>query len=157
MTFDVKINLFKLIILLVFLTTTSSMIFNIKGITTNALTNQKNTTTATNITASASSDNKSNITSLGYIAKIRSLLNQTLAAYKSGNYVKAKDLATTAYIDNFENIEKPVGPALKQQGENLLREKLRHQIYLKEPFEQIKSNIEQINKLLDKSALSLTH
>ena len=157
MTFDVKINLFKLIILLVFLTATSSMIFNIKGITTHALTNQKNTTTATNITASASSENKSNITSLGYIAKIRSLLNQILTAYKSGNYVKAKELATTAYIDNFENIEKPIGPALKQQGEDLLREKLRHQIYLKEPFEQIKSNIEQINKLLDKSTLSLTH
>lgn len=155
MTFDVKINLFKLIILLVFLTATSSMIFNIKGITTYALTNQKNS--PTNITASASSENKSNITSLGYIAKIRSLLNQILTAYKSGNYVKAKELATTAYIDNFENIEKPIGPALKQQGEELLREKLRHQIYLKEPFEQIKSNIEQIDKLLDKSALYLTH
>ncbi len=155
MTFDVKINLFKLIILLVFLTATSSMIFNIKGITTYALTNQKNS--PTNITAGASSENKSNITSLGYIAKIRSLLNQILTAYKSGNYVKAKELATTAYIDNFENIEKPIGPALKQQGEELLREKLRHQIYLKEPFEQIKSNIEQIDKLLDKSALSLTH
>ncbi len=155
MTFDVKINLFKLIILVVFLTATSSMIFNIKGITSYAQTNQKNATT--NITAGASSENKSNITSLGYIAKIRSLLNQTLTAYKSGNYAKAKELATTAYIDNFENIEKPIGPALKQQGEDLLREKLRHQIYLKDPIEQIKSNIEQINKLLNKSASSLTH
>ena len=155
-TFDVKMKLFKLIIMVVFLTATCSMMFNIKGITTYAQPNQKNATT-TNITTGASSENKSNMTSLGYITKIRSLLNQTLTAYKSGNYVKAKELATTAYIDNFENIEKPIGPALKQQGEDLLREKLRHQIYLKDPIEQIKSNIDQINKLLDKSALSLTH
>jgi hypothetical protein len=104
-----------------------------------------------------SSEGSSNITSLGYISKIRLLLDQTLTSYQSGNYAKAKELATTAYIDNFEFIEKPIGPTLQHQGEDLLREKLRSQIDSKVPLEEIKSNIAQIDKLLDKSALSLTY
>ncbi len=98
-----------------------------------------------------------NITALDYISKIRSLLNQTLYAYKSGDYAKAKDLATTGYIDNFEFIEKAIGPELKHQGEELFRIKLRSQIDAKVPLEEIKSSIEQINKLLDKAATTLTY
>ena len=42
-------------------------------------------------------DDNSNMTSMNYIFKMR-LLNQILDAYKSGNYAKAKELATTAYL-----------------------------------------------------------
>jgi len=45
---------------------------------------------------------------MNYIFKIMRLLNQTLYAYKSGNYTKAKELVTTAYIDNFEFFEKSI-------------------------------------------------
>ena len=55
---------------------------------------------------------------MNYIFKIRRLLNQTLDAYKSGNYAKAKELATTAYIDNFEFIEKSISSDLKHQDED---------------------------------------
>ncbi len=75
-------------------------------------------------------DDNSNMTCMNYIFKMR-LLNQTLDAYKSGNYAKAKELATTAYIDNFEFIEKSIGSDLKHQDEAFLREKLRHQIDLR--------------------------
>jgi hypothetical protein len=42
------------------------------------------------------------------ISEIRSLLNQTIDAYRQQNYEGAEALATTAYLDNFEFIEAPL-------------------------------------------------
>jgi hypothetical protein len=41
------------------------------------------------------------------ISEIRTLLNQTIQAYKQQNYAEAEALATTAYLDNYEFIEAP--------------------------------------------------
>jgi hypothetical protein len=42
------------------------------------------------------------------ISEIRSLLNQTIYAYRQQNYEEAEALAITAYLDNFEFIEAPL-------------------------------------------------
>ena len=41
--------------------------------------------------------------SVDYISNIRSLLNQVTSAYSANDAIKAKELATTAYLDNFEH------------------------------------------------------
>ena len=64
---------------------------------------------------------------------------------------KAEELATTAYLDNFEHIEQPIGKDLSDQGESLLREKLRAQIDGNAPVEETKQTISEINMVLDKA------
>ncbi len=86
-----------------------------------------------------------------YINKIRELLTQVVAAYEDNDTIKAKELATTAYLDNFEFIEKPTGEELSERGESLLREKLIQQIDTNAPIEEIKQNIADINIVLDES------
>ncbi len=49
---------------------------------------------------------------------IRLLLNQTIEAYSANDTIKAKELATTAYLDNFEYIEEPIGEELSEEGED---------------------------------------
>ena len=94
------------------------------------------------------SDEKS---SQGYISNIRSLLDQVIASYSANDAVKAGELATTAYLDNFEHIEQPIGKELSEQGEALLREKLRTQIDSNASVEEIKQTISEINIVLDKA------
>ncbi len=86
-----------------------------------------------------------------YISNIRSLLNQVTSAYSANDAIKAKELATTSYLDNFEFLEKPIGKELADQGESLLREKLRTQIDNNAPIDQIKQTISEINIVLDKA------
>ncbi len=94
-------------------------------------------------------------TSQDYIAKIRGLLNEVVSAYESNDKIKAKELATVAYLDNFEYLEAPIGKALADKGEALMREKLREQIDGNASIDEIKQNIADINKLLDDSATHL--
>lgn len=61
-------------------------------------------------------------------------------------------MTTTAYLDNFEYIEAPIGKELSDRGEALLREKLREQIDGNASIDEIKQNIADINKVLDDSA-----
>jgi hypothetical protein len=89
--------------------------------------------------------------SLDYISNIRSLLDQVISSYSANDATKAKELATTAYLDNFEHIEQPIGKELSDQGESLLREKLRAQIGNNASVEEIKQTISEINMLLDKA------
>jgi len=86
-----------------------------------------------------------------YISTIRGLLDQVITAYESNDIVKSKELTTTAYLDNFEFIETPIGEELSDRGEALLREKLREQIDTSVPLEEIKQNIADINKVLDEA------
>jgi len=94
-------------------------------------------------------------TSQDYIATIRVLLNEVITAYESNDKTKAKELATTAYLDNFEYIEAPIGKELSDRGEALLREKLRDQIDGDASIEELKQNIADINKVLDDAATVL--
>ena len=98
--------------------------------------------------ANTASNEKS---SLDYISNIRSLLDQVIASYSANDPTKAEELATTAYLDNFEHIEQPIGKDLSDQGESLLREKLRAQIGNNASVEEIKQTISEINMLLDKA------
>jgi hypothetical protein len=116
---------------------------------------QKITTGLSSNGTSASSDATTTPTSQDYIAKIRSLLNDVVSAYESNDKIKAKELATAAYLDNFEYIEAPIGKALSDRGEALLREKLREQIDGNASIDEIKQNIADINKVLDDSATHL--
>jgi hypothetical protein len=92
-----------------------------------------------------------NESSVDHMSNIRSLLNQVTSAYSANDTIKAKELATTAYLDNFEFLEKPIGKELSDQGEALLREKLRTQIDSNASVEEIKQTISEINTVLDKS------
>jgi hypothetical protein len=86
-----------------------------------------------------------------YVSNIRSLLDQAVASFSANDAAKAQELATTAYLDNFEHIEQPIGKELSDQGESLLREKLRAQIDSNASVEEIKQTISEINAVLDKA------
>ena len=86
------------------------------------------------------------------ISEIRSLLNQTIDAYRQQNYEEAEALATTAYLDNFEFIEAPLAEkdeALLQNTEVLLREQLRQLIQDHVPMEELQLHIDKINSNLN--------
>jgi hypothetical protein len=88
------------------------------------------------------------------ITEIRSLLNQTVAAYQQQNYAEAEALATTSYLDNFEFIEAPLAEkdeALMVNTEVMLREQLRQLIQNQVPVEQLQQHIEKINDNLDRA------
>ena len=114
----------------------------------------KTSTSSSSITATnANVTNTSNVnsSSLSYISKIRSLLDQVVSTYTANDTAKAKELATTAYLDNFENIEKPIGKELSDAGEQLLRVQLRDQISNKVSLDEIKQTISEANTVLDKA------
>jgi hypothetical protein len=104
---------------------------------------------------STTSEATTNPTSQDYIATIRGLLNDVVSAYESNDKIKAKELATAAYLDNFEYIEAPIGKELSDKGEALLREKLREKIDGNASIDEIKQNIADINKVLDDSTTFL--
>ena len=107
---------------------------------------QVNNTTSANTT---STDNEQS--TQDYISNIRLLLNQTIDAYSANDTEKAKELATTAYLDNFEYIEDPIGEQLSEEGEELLREQLGAQIDSNASLEEIKQTVNAINKVLDEA------
>ena len=79
------------------------------------------------------------------------MLDQVIASYSANDSTKAEELATAAYLDNFEHIEQPIGKELSGQEESLLREKLRTQIDGNAPVEEIKQTISGINTVLGKA------
>ena len=107
---------------------------------------QVNNTTSANTT---STDNEQS--TQDYISNIRLLLNQTIDAYSANDTEKAKELATTAYLDNFEYLEDPIGEQLSEEGEELLREQLGAQIDSNASIEEIKQTVNAINKVLDEA------
>lgn len=107
---------------------------------------QVNNTTSANTT---STDNEQS--TQDYITNIRLLLNQTIDAYSANDTEKAKELATTAYLDNFEYIEDPIGEQLSEEGEELLREQLGAQVDSNASLEEIKQTVNAINKVLDEA------
>ncbi len=114
-----------------------------------SLTNTGNNTAA----SSTANEGKS---AQDYISNIRSLLNQTISAYSVNDTVKANEVATEAYLDNFEHIEASIGEELSGQGEELLRERLRDQINSNAPLDSIRQTVNEINLVLDEAQTSLT-
>ena len=80
-----------------------------------------------------------------YAQTARELLNHTLAEYKKGNITGADELATRAYLDNFEYVEFPLikkkSADLKEEIEKMMREDLRNMIKEKVPFEELNSHV----------------
>ncbi|HYO06049.1 MAG TPA: hypothetical protein VER14_03605 [Phototrophicaceae bacterium] len=111
------------------------------------------TNTGNSTAAAAANEGKS---AQDYISNIRSLLNQTISAYSANDTVKANEVATAAYLDNFEHIEASIGEELSGQGEELLRERLRDQINSNAPLDSIRQTVNEINSVLDQAQASLT-
>ena len=82
---------------------------------------------------------------IGYAQTAREMLNQTLNEYKKGNVTGAEDLATKAYLENFENVESPLikkkSSDLKEEIEKMMREDLRTMINDKVPVEELSSHV----------------
>ncbi|WP_458720433.1 hypothetical protein [Candidatus Nitrosocosmicus sp. R] len=135
------------IILILVVASISSLIYNTTFTASFAQVN--------NTSANTTSTNNENSTQ-DYISNIRSLLNQTIDAYSANDTIKAKELATAAYLDNFEYIEEPIGEELSEEGEGLLREKLASQIDSNASIEEIKQTVNATNEVLDEAEESLT-
>ena len=64
-----------------------------------------------------------------YLENARILLNQTSVEYKNSNYTGAEELATAAYLDNFEHVEEELEKKSSQSFiediEHKMREDLR--------------------------------
>lgn len=80
---------------------------------------------------------------ISYAQTARELLNQTKMEYSTENSTGAEELATTAYLDNFEYVE----PALEEKGagvlmeqiEGMMREELRNMIKNNVSLEELDS------------------
>jgi len=88
------------------------------------------------------------------ISKVRILLNQSINEYRKQNFTGAQELATSAYLDNFEFIETPLKKrdnGLENNIEIMLREQLRQYIKDRLPLENIQQLITKIRSNLDKA------
>ena len=99
-------------------------------------------------------------TPLEFISVIRGLLNQTVVEYTNENYTGAEELATTAYLDNYEYVEAPLAEIdrpLMETTEIQMREELRKMILDRVSVEELQSRINEINVNLDKSVELLSN
>jgi len=104
----------------------------------------------------AESDESSGaVSTVQYIQNIRDLLKQLSVEYKDGNFTGSEQLATTAYLDNFEHVEIELvrhnATDLKEETEQMLRVELRDMIKNRVASEQIDSHISSINVKLDQA------
>ena len=82
------------------------------------------------------------------IEDIQVLLNKILNEYKAQNYTRAEELATVAYLENYEYVEAPLAEKneeLMEETEIMLREDLSTAIEEKVPLEQVQQLINIIN------------
>ena len=99
-------------------------------------------------------------TPLEFISVVRGLLNQTVVEYTKENYTGAEELATTAYLDNYEYVEAPLAEIdrpLMETTEIQMREELRKMILDRVSVEELQSHINEINVNLDKSVELLSN
>ena len=88
------------------------------------------------------------------IEDIQVLLNKILNEYKAQNYTGAEDLATVAYLENYEYVEAPLeekNEELMEETEIMLREDLSTAIEEKEPLDQVQQLMNNINGNLDRA------
>ena len=89
-----------------------------------------------------------------YFSNIRTLLANAVTEVKSGNYEKADQYVTTAYLDNFEYLEAPIekhDAELKETLEIGMREELRDMIKDEKPAPAIEEYANAILEKLDKA------
>ena len=113
---------------------------------------------ANNSTALAqeSTNNTKNIDpSIVYAETARNLLNQVSTEYKKGNFSGAEELATRAYLDNFEYVEAPLekkgGSEIMKQLEGMMRKDLREMIKDEVPYAKLLSHINATDTKLDEA------
>lgn len=112
---------------------------------------------ANNVTSSGTGEPE---TPLEFISVIRGLLNQTVIEYTNQNYTGAEELATTAYLDNYEYVEgrlAEIDRPLMETTEIQMREELRKMIPDRVPVEELQDHIDEINANLDKSVELLSN
>ena len=107
----------------------------------------------------ASNNTKTTDPSVIYTETARNLLNQVSTEYKKGNFSGAEELATLAYLDNFEYVEAPLekkgaGDIMKQL-EDMMRKDLRSMIKDEVPFEKLNSHINATNAKLAEAIIIL--
>jgi hypothetical protein len=92
--------------------------------------------------------------SIGLINNIRDILTQVIEKHKTQNYTKAGELATKAYMENFEFIESDLAKQdkkLVEDTEVLLRQELRQMIKDKKSIDEVQGLVDQIKVNLDKA------
>ena len=107
----------------------------------------------------ASNNTKTPDSSVIYTETARNLLNQVSTEYKKGNFSGAEELATRAYLDNFEYVE----PALEKKGagnimkqlEDMMRKDLRSMIKNAVPYEKLNSHINATDAKLAEAIIIL--
>jgi hypothetical protein len=107
----------------------------------------------------ASNNTKTTDSSVIYTETARNLLNQVSTEYKKGNFSGAEELATRAYLDNFEYVE----PALEKKGagnimkqlEDMMRNDLRSMIKDAVPYEKLNSHINATDAKLAEAIIIL--
>ena len=107
----------------------------------------------------ASNNTKTTDPSVMYTETARNLLNQVSTEYKKGNFSGAEELATRAYLDNFEYVEAPLekkgaGDIMKQL-EDMMRKDLRSMIKDEVPLEKLDSHINATNAKLAEAIIIL--
>src|ERR687895_2804067 len=88
------------------------------------------------------------------IEDIQVMLNKILEEYKAQNYMGAEELATVAYIENYEYVEAPLAEKneeLMEETEIMLREDLSTAIEEKAPVEQVQQLMNNINGNLEQA------
>lgn len=88
------------------------------------------------------------------IEDIQVMLNKILEEYKAQNYTGAEELATVAYLENYEYVEAPLAEKneeLMEETEIMLREDLSTAIEEKAPLEQVQQLMNNINGNLDQA------
>jgi plastocyanin len=94
------------------------------------------------------------------ISTVKTLLNRTINEYRNQNFTGAQGFASSAYLDNYEFIEAPLGKRDKTLNENteiMLREQLRQAIKDESPIENIQQLINNIISNLDKAEALLAN
>jgi hypothetical protein len=92
--------------------------------------------------------------SIKYIKTATQILGQVSTEYKNGNFSKADELATKAYLDNFEYVEpileKHAAKNLMEEIEHMMRVEVRDMIKNKVPRDKLDLEVGIIRgKLLD--------
>jgi hypothetical protein len=123
----------------------SMIMFSIMQLIPFAFGQSQNTNKNTNTTAPA----------VTYAETARQLLNQTQIEYSKGNITGAEELATRAYLDNFEYVEAPLEQkgkhVLKENIEDMMREELRGLIKDKVPLPQVSELINETDTKLQEA------
>lgn len=104
-------------------------------------------------------NDESTTPAINYAQTAQALLNQTMVEYNKGNSTGAEELATKAYLDNFEYVE----PALEKKGagdlmeqiEGMMREELRGMIKDNAATDEVSDHINSTNAKLTDAILIL--